>query len=147
MTKNAFYFMLKLYSFLRYLHFCPEILVTQKDGLISVRLIRLWLISKFMTSKTGQQIITIHILPNILRSKGNQSMKFGKLIKVQRQKYFSSKIMQKMRQGNQFQLSFCFLKKAFYDVKASGQHLSFNVFWQTSTQIYNQNKPYNISNC
>ena len=35
-----------------------------------------------MTSQTGQQIITIHILPNILRSKGNQSMKFGKLIKV-----------------------------------------------------------------
>ena len=25
-----------------------------------------------MTSQTGQQIITIHILPNILRSKGNE---------------------------------------------------------------------------
>ena len=37
----------------------------------------LWLILKFMTSQTGQGTITIHILPNILRSKGNQIMKFG----------------------------------------------------------------------
>ena len=33
-----------------------------------------------MTSQTGQQIITIQILPNISRSKGNQTMKFGQLI-------------------------------------------------------------------
>ena len=30
-----------------------------------------------MTSQAGQQIITIHILPNISRSEGNQTMKFG----------------------------------------------------------------------
>ena len=30
--------------------------------------------------QTGQQIITTHILPNILRSKGNQTFKFGQLI-------------------------------------------------------------------
>ena len=41
---------------------------------------RLRLIRKFMTSQTGQQIITIYILPNILRSKGNQTVKFGQLI-------------------------------------------------------------------
>ena len=34
-----------------------------------------------MTSEPGQQTITIHILPNISRSKGNQTMKFGQLIK------------------------------------------------------------------
>ena len=33
-----------------------------------------------MTSQTGKQIITIHVLPNISRSKGNQAMKFGQLI-------------------------------------------------------------------
>ena len=33
-----------------------------------------------MTSQIGQQIITIHILPNISRSKGNQKMTFGQLI-------------------------------------------------------------------
>ena len=47
-----------------------------KNGLI--RKIRL--ISKFMTSQPGCQTIAIHILPNILRSKGNQTMKFGQLI-------------------------------------------------------------------
>ena len=34
-----------------------------------------------MTSQTGKQIIAIHILPNISRSKDNQAMKFGQLIK------------------------------------------------------------------
>ena len=38
------------------------------------------LISKFMTSQTGQQIITIHIFSNILNSKYNQTMKFGQLV-------------------------------------------------------------------
>ena len=32
-----------------------------------------------MTPYTGKQIITIHILPNISKSKGNQTMKFGQL--------------------------------------------------------------------
>ena len=36
---------------------------------------KLWLVSKFMTSQTRQQIITIHILANISRSKGIQVMK------------------------------------------------------------------------
>ena len=33
-----------------------------------------------MTEQTLQQIITIHILPNISRIKGNQAEKFGQLI-------------------------------------------------------------------
>ena len=33
-----------------------------------------------MTSQPGKQTIAIHILPNILKSKGNQIMKFGQLI-------------------------------------------------------------------
>ena len=32
-----------------------------------------------MTSQLGKQAITIHILPNILRNKNNQTMKFGQL--------------------------------------------------------------------
>ena len=39
----------------------------------------IWLISKFPTSQTGQHIITIHILPNFSRSKGNETVKFGQL--------------------------------------------------------------------
>ena len=33
-----------------------------------------------MTSQPGYQTIVIHILPNILRSKGNQTVKFCHLI-------------------------------------------------------------------
>ena len=33
-----------------------------------------------MASLTGQEIITIHILPNISKSKDNQIMKFGQLV-------------------------------------------------------------------
>ena len=33
-----------------------------------------------MTSQSGYQTIVIHILPNISRSKSNQTMKFGQLI-------------------------------------------------------------------
>ena len=33
-----------------------------------------------MTSQPGKKTVVIHILPNISRSKGNQTMKFGQLI-------------------------------------------------------------------
>ena len=33
-----------------------------------------------MTSQPGQQTIAIHILINISRTKGNQTIKFGQLI-------------------------------------------------------------------
>ena len=78
--KNAFHFMLKVFLFLRYLHFCPDFLVMQKNGLIR----KLSLISKFMTSQSGQQINAMHVLPNISRSKGHQTMKFGQLIEYNR---------------------------------------------------------------
>ena len=38
-----------------------------------------------------------------------------------------------MRQGDQFQTSFCLLKKALYQVKAGDLQLSFNHFRQSST--------------
>ena len=41
---------------------------------------KLRLTSNFMTSQTGKQIITVHILPNISRGKDNQIKKFGQLI-------------------------------------------------------------------
>ena len=51
-----------------------------------------------MTSQPGYQTITTHMLqPNISRSNGSQTIKFGHL---QQEKYFSSKIMQKKRQGD-----------------------------------------------
>ena len=67
MTKNVFYFVLKV--------FITTFWSCRKSSLI--RKIRL--ISKFMTSPPGLQIIPIHIWPNISQRKGNQAMKFGQL--------------------------------------------------------------------
>ena len=66
---DAFYFVPKAL----YIHFCLGFLILQKNGLIR----KLRLISTFLTLQSEQQIITIHILLNISRSKGNQSIKFS----------------------------------------------------------------------
>ena len=47
---------------------------------------------------------------NIVTGKVNQVMKFGSSVKYKVKKSFSSRIMQKMRQGDYFQTSFCFIK-------------------------------------
>ena len=44
-----------------------------------------------MTSEPGQQAISILILRNISRSKGNQSMKFGQLIEYKMRNIFIGK--------------------------------------------------------
>ena len=73
MMKNAFLVYVK-----RYLNFSPDFLVIEKNGLIR----KLRLISKFMTSQTGQKIITKHILSNISKSKGNQAIIEYNLINI-----------------------------------------------------------------
>ena len=93
--KTAIYFMLKARLFIRYLNFCIDFLARLENGWIR----KLRLVSRFMTSHTGQQIITIHILPTISGSKSNQAMKCG-MLKKRSQKVFFSKIIQKMRQGD-----------------------------------------------
>ena len=40
-----------------------------------------------MKSQPGQKTITIHILPNISRSKGNQAIKLGQLIENNKRKW------------------------------------------------------------
>ena len=44
-----------------------------------------------MTSQPGKQIIAIHILPNISRSKNNQTMKYGQLIDCNMKSIFLEK--------------------------------------------------------
>ena len=44
-----------------------------------------------MTSQPGLQTIAIHILPNILRSKSNQTLKFGQLIEYNIRNIFLQK--------------------------------------------------------
>ena len=41
-----------------------------------------------MTSQPDKQTIAMHILPNISRSQGNQTMKFGQLIVYNMKKFF-----------------------------------------------------------
>ena len=74
----------KFFSFSRYLSFCLKFLVLLQNGLL--RKIRLTY--KFMTSRPGKQTIVIHVLPNILRNKGNQAMKFGQLRKYNMKNIF-----------------------------------------------------------
>ena len=64
-----------------------------------------------MTSQPGLQTIAIHILPNISQSKGNQTMKSGQLIEYNKRNIFLQMLLQKMSQGDQFQISFYFKKK------------------------------------
>ena len=49
----------------------------------------------FALLKTGKQIITIHILLNISRSKVNQIMKFGQLIEYPVRNFFLKKSCRK----------------------------------------------------
>ena len=48
-----------------------------------------------MTSQPGKQTIAIHILTNISRSKGNQTMKFGQLIEYDMRTIFLEKSFSK----------------------------------------------------
>ena len=47
--------------------------------------------SKFMTSQSEQQKMTIHTFSNISRGKGNQTMKFGQLIEYNMTNIFLEK--------------------------------------------------------
>ena len=67
---------------------------------------KLRIISAFMSSSSGKEIVTICILPIITRSKGNQTIKFGQLIEYEVRNIFLKVtniflkiIMQKMKQG------------------------------------------------
>ena len=74
----------KLFSFSRYLSFCLKFLVMYQNGLI----IKIRLISSFMTSQPGYKTIVIHILPNISRSIGNQTMNFCQSIECSMRNIF-----------------------------------------------------------
>ena len=48
-----------------------------------------------MMSNLGRQIISIHILPNILRSEDSQTINFGQLIKYNKRNIFLEKTQRK----------------------------------------------------
>ena len=81
-----------------------------------------------MTSPPGLQTITIHILPNIPRSKDNQTLKFGQLIECNKRNIFFFKNHKECEAEKLVPDLFLFFKKALHEVKASGLQLSFNIF-------------------
>ena len=113
----------KLFLFLRYLNFCLNFLMMWRKWLYQKDKVNLkiYVVTNLLT-------ITIHMLTNILQSKGKQTIKFRQLIKCNNR---NSRIMQLMRQRDQFLISVCFLKKL--EVKATDRQLSFNIFQYSST--------------
>ena len=80
-----------------------------------------------MKSQTGTQLITINIFPDITKSKDNQTMKFGQLVKYNVRKFFF-KNQAENEAGRLVHDLFLSFKKALYEVKAIGQNLSFDMF-------------------
>ena len=82
-----------------------------------------------MTSQSGSQATTIHILPNISQSKGNQTMKFGQLIEYSNMKILECrKFHAENEAGRLVPDLFLFLKKASREAKAIGLQLNFIAF-------------------
>ena len=54
-----------------------------------------------MTSQPGKQATAIHVLPNISKSKDDQTMKFGELIEYIMKKFFLEKSYTKLRNYSQ----------------------------------------------
>ena len=92
MMKNVFLF---------HLDFWLCILVMQKNGLTL-------LISKFLTLQPGKQTVTMHVMLNMSKSKGNQRIKFGEVIECNMRNVFLKKSYTKYGEGT---IHRSFLKK------------------------------------
>ena len=97
-----------------------------------------------MASSIGKQIITIFILPNISRSKGYPTMKYGQLI-IYNVRYIFLEIP--CRKWGRKTTSRLIFKNTINRVKTSGRYLSFNIFWYFATWTYDKNKVYKTSDC
>ena len=75
-----------------------------------------------MTSHTGKQVIIIHILPNISRSKGNQAIKFSHLIAYKVRNILLQNSRRNVTGRLVLGLPF-FKKRASCEVRSSSQHL------------------------
>ena len=108
----------------------------------------LGLISKFVTTQTGQQTFAIHLLSNISRSKGKQAIKFSQLIKHSvRNHAFFKKNHAENEIGKLVSDLFLLLEKGSYVVTTEKQfisHFNYNIFWQTVTSTRKKKKLYNI---
>ena len=74
-----------------------------------------------MTAKTGKQMISIHILPQILKSKSNQNMKFGHSTECNMKDIFFKNHDKNEAEGLVTEI-FLFSKNSLHEVR-------FNIFW------------------
>ena len=89
-----------------------------------------------MTSKPGTQIIAIHILPNTLRSKSNQTMKFCQLIESNTRNIFPEKSFTKFGGTTiQFVFILCHVEGYQNKLKLSEKPLAF-----TSHKFFKKNR-------
>ena len=95
--KNVFQFILKALFVIETFKFLPRLFCSCRK---TAWIINLNLTSNFIKPSSGKQIIKIHILPYISRSKNNQKMKLGQLTEYKRERHYSLKILEKMRQGD-----------------------------------------------
>ena len=73
-----------------------------------------------MTSQPGKKTIVIHVLPNILRNKDNQAMKFGQWREYNIKKHFPGKTIHKIWWWN-------YSQTFFWKVKI--EHISGSTVW------------------
>ena len=85
-----------------------------------------------MTPQPGSKTITIHILPNISRSKGKETLKVGQLIEHKKRNIFLL-LSYENEAVRLIPELFFFFKKALYEVKTSGLQRNFNIFRYSST--------------
>ena len=126
----------KLFWFSRYLIFVLTFLVIQKKQLDQKDRVNF----KFHDITTWLKTITIYILSNISRIKGNQIMKIGQLIDIPRKTFFFKNHAE--NEAGRLVSDLLLFKKGLYEVKASRLQLHFNIIWQPSTIAYNKNKLY-----
>ena len=101
--KNPFYFSPEKGLFiLKAFNFFFDLLVKSSNSLVG----EIILILKFMMTQPRKQTIAIHILPNIARSKSNETIKFGQLIQYDMRNTFLEKYKQIMNNHKLFPDSF-----------------------------------------
>ena len=113
MMKNAFYFILKALFVLKIFKFLSWHLGHVEKTAYIIKKIKL--ISKFLTSEPGQQTITMYILPNISRSKGKHTLKFGQLIEYNNKNVFLQKLCRKWGRETSSTPLFGFWKSFIWD--------------------------------
>ena len=119
----------KLFSFARYLNFCLDFLVMQKKWLdwkdevnFKIYDVTVWLANNCNT----------HIAQYL--TKWQPDNEIWSVNRMEQEKYFPSKIIQRKRRGGQFQTTFCFFKKSLCKVKENVLRLRFIIFQQPSNQ-------------